>query len=85
MRIYMQLPPGEDHTLRYFQLILQPDLLQGWWLVTEAGIQGGPSRIKRQYFDSQDTAFAVFTGSRDAQLMKGYRVMFVQGQDMPVA
>ena len=79
MRIYMQTPPMEDKAPRFYQLYLQPDLLGGWSLVKEWGYQGAGGRLTRQHFEDRDSAFDAMMGVRDAQLKRGYRVIFVEG------
>lgn len=81
MRIYLQSPVMGDQSARFCHLILQPDLLQGWWVVAESGQQGGASRVKRSYYEQREAAMAAFETLRDAQLAKGLRIMFVQGQE----
>jgi predicted DNA-binding WGR domain protein len=80
MRIYLQLPAADARALRYYQLILEPDLLGGWTLVREWGQQGGSSRIKRDFFPEWEQAEAALVQARDVQIAKGFRVVFAQGQ-----
>jgi predicted DNA-binding WGR domain protein len=79
MRIYMQTQniPGEP--LRFYQLQLQPDLLGGWDLIRESGVQGGRGQAKRQYFETWDEAEKALIKLRDMQLKRGYRVVFREG------
>ncbi len=79
MRLYMQTPPVEGERLRYYQLVLQPDLLGGWSLVREWGHQGASGRMKREHFASYDEAEAALQRVREAQQQRGYRVVFCQG------
>lgn len=37
--------------------------------------------LKREVYVAQDDALAAFTKARDAQLKKGFKVMFSQGQE----
>lgn len=80
MRIYLQMPAADARSPRYYQLILEPDLLGGWTLVREWGQQGASGRVKRDHFGTWDAAEAALADARDAQLAKGYRVVFVQGE-----
>lgn len=79
MRIFMQTQPNAAESQRYYQLALQQDLLGGWTLTREWGQQGGRSSVKRETFLEQDSALAAFEQARDAQLKKGFQVMFSQG------
>lgn len=79
MRIYLQMPAADTRLVRYYQIILEPDLLGGWTLVREWGQQGAAGRVKRDYFPTWDAAEAALADARDSQLAKGYRVVFVQG------
>jgi len=81
MRIYMQTPPGMDKALRYYHLFLQEDLLDGWTLVKESGNQGSTGRLQRQHFDSHEEAQAALIKARDAQIKRGYRVVFAKGDE----
>lgn len=80
MRIYLQITDGESRVPRYYQLLLQQDLLGGWTLVREWGQQGSGGRIKREHFETREGAEAALMAARDAQVGKGYRVVFVQGE-----
>lgn len=79
MRIYMQLPSIEGKPPRFYQMLLQPDLLGGWSLVRESGIQGGKGRVKKEHFEEHDEAVEAFMNGRAAQASKGYRVVFMEG------
>jgi len=82
MRIYMQtMPEAGNESPRYAQITLEQDLLGGWILHRETGIQGGKAMLKREVYVGQDDALAAFTKARDAQLKKGFKVMFSQGQE----
>ena len=80
MRLYLQTPPTADAP-HYVQIVLEQDLLGGWTLYREAGIQGGKATLKREQFLDRDDAIAAFEKARDTQLKRGYRVMFSQGLD----
>lgn len=84
MRIYMQIPAHDQHAPRYYHLLLQPDLLGGWTLIREWGVQGAAGRVKKSYFETRERAEAALIDARDAQIGKGYRVVFVQGQEKPL-
>lgn len=80
MRIYMQLPPDGDKSPRFYHLHMQEDLLEGWTLVKESGYQGAPGRVSREHYASHDEAMQALMKARDAQLKRGYRVVFAQGE-----
>lgn len=79
MRIYMQTPLLPDEPLRYVQLQLQQDLLGGWMLIRETGVQGGRGQVKRDYFADHDKAVQALADFRDRQIRRGYRVVFREG------
>ncbi|BDU20357.1 WGR domain-containing protein [Dyella sp. GSA-30] len=83
MRIYMQTVPGTAEAPRYVQIVLEQDLLGGWTLYRETGTQGGRATLKREQYLERDEAIVAFEKARDAQLKRGYRVMFSQGQEGP--
>jgi len=83
MRIFLQQQPAANEAPRYFQLILQQDLLGGWTLVRESGQIGGKSQLKREVYLEQDEAIAAFEKARDAQLKRGFQIMFAQGAEAP--
>mgnify|MGYP001101862058 CR=1 FL=1 len=83
MRIYMQTPVHNDRPPRFYQLFVQKDLIGGWTLVKEWGAQGSPGRVVREHFDRREHAEQALLRTRDAQLQKGYRVMFTKGQERP--
>jgi len=84
MRIYMQIPALDDKPSRYYQLLLLEDLLEGWTLVREWGQQGRSGRVKRDHFEDRESAESALLRVRDMQLKRGFKVVFMQGQDQPV-
>ncbi|PLY17027.1 MAG: hypothetical protein C0631_00375 [Sedimenticola sp.] len=80
MRIYMQTPYIPPNPMRFYHLHLQKDLLGGWTLVRESGPQGGRGQLTKTHFDSWDAAEAAMIKFRDAQIKRGYRVVFREGQ-----
>jgi len=79
MRIYLQLPATGDQPPRYYQLVLQEDLLGGWTLIRESGRQDAVGRIKRENFADHEAAQRAMIKVRDSQVARGYRVVFVEG------
>ena len=79
MRLYLQTQPEGSAPPRYYQLALEQDLLGGWMLVREWGTQGGKPGGRREVYLERDAALAAFEQARDAQLRRGFRVMFAQG------
>lgn len=79
MRIYMQTLPAPEHLLRFYHLHLQQDLLGGWSLVRESGIQGRRGQVTKEYFDNRENAENTLVKRRDAQLKRGYRIVFREG------
>ena len=80
MRIYMQVKQKDQQT-RYYQLLLQQDLLDGWTLVREWGKQGSSGRVKRDHFPCRNDALSALERVRDAQLSRGFQIVFMQGID----
>jgi predicted DNA-binding WGR domain protein len=83
MRLLLQERPNGREAPRFVQLQLEADLLGGWTLVRETGQIGGRSSLRREVYLDQDTALAAFEHARDAQIKKGFQLMFVQGADAP--
>lgn len=83
MRIYLQTPVSDNTPPRFYHLFLQEDLLEGWTLVKEWGFQGSPGRVVREHFATREEAQAALLTSRDAQLKRGYQVMFAEGMGQP--
>ncbi len=83
MRIYLQSAATESEVTRFYQIILQPDLLQGWNVIREWGKQGSPGRVKKDHYTKLDDAQNALMESRDKQLGKGFRVVFVEGLEAP--
>ena len=79
MRIYMQTPHSSEEPLRYYHLHLQPDLLSGWNLVRESGIQGARGQVTKEHFEDRESAEATLIRRRDMQLRRGFRVVFREG------
>jgi predicted DNA-binding WGR domain protein len=80
MRIYMQTPVSADRPPRYYHLFLQEDLLGGWSLVRQWGFQGASGTMQREYYKTREEALDALIRYRDAQIKRGYRVMFFQGE-----
>ena len=83
MRLLLQQRPDGHEAPRFVQLQLQPDLLGGWTLLRETGQIGGRSTLKRELFNDQASALAALEAARDAQLRRGFQLMFAQGADAP--
>ncbi|WP_455203944.1 WGR domain-containing protein [Kaarinaea lacus] len=83
MRIYLQTRPDDGGNQRYYHLMLQEDLLEGWTLIKETGRQGASGKISKQQFDNREDAEMAMLKLRDSQLKRGYHVVFVQGQTRP--
>lgn len=82
MRVYMQMIEDPDKAPRFYLLMLQEDLINGWNLVREWGQQGLPGRVKKDHFDSRDAAEHALLKVRDAQVKRGYRVVYMRGADL---
>ena len=65
------------------QLSLAPDLLGGWELLRESGQTGGRGQLRRELFLQQEPARQAFEKARDAQLKRGFQVMFTSGEPHP--
>jgi predicted DNA-binding WGR domain protein len=83
MRMLLQQRPDGREAPRFVQLMLEPDLLGGWALVRETGQIGGRSQLKREQYLDQASAQVALEQARDAQLKKGFQLMFVQGAEAP--
>jgi len=79
MRIYMQTLQSPETPLRFYHLHLQPDLLGGWSLVRESGLQGKRGTLKRNHYETREEAVTAMERLRDRQLRRGYRIMFREG------
>jgi predicted DNA-binding WGR domain protein len=78
MRIYMQIPPGDAGPPRFYHLHLQEDLIGGWTLIREWGYQGAGGRMVKDHYPDRESAQNALLAVRDAQLKKGYQVVFMQ-------
>jgi len=83
MRIYMQFNDLDSGPLRFYHLMLQQDLLGGWFLISESGIQGSPGRVTKKQFNEFAEAEAALLAARDRQLKKGYKVVFIKALNQP--
>ena len=81
MRVYMQTMAEADKLPRFYQLVLQEDLLNGWTLVREWGNQGSSGRVKKDHFSSREDAQHALLKVRDAQLKRGFRVVYMRGEE----
>ena len=76
----MQIPPSDGSAPRFYHLHLQEDLIDGWTLVREWGFQGSGGRVMRDHYPDREAAEAAMLQVRDAQLKKGFQVVFMQAQ-----
>ena len=83
MRLLMQQKPLAGEAPKYVQLMLQQDLLGGWTLLRETGQMGGRSTLKREQYADQASALNALEVARDAQLKRGFQLMFAQGAEAP--
>jgi len=83
MRLLLQQKPAAGEAPKYVQLMLQQDLLGGWTLLRETGQIGGKAQLKRELYLDHVAAITAFENARDAQVRKGFLVMFAQGADAP--
>lgn len=81
MRIYMQTAVTDDQPLRFYHLMLQQDLLDGWIVIREWGYQGARGRTRRDLYKDYAAAQRELLKLRDAQLERGYRVVFMSGSE----
>jgi len=79
----MQTPVAENQSPRYYHLHLEKDLFEGWIVTKEWGAQGASGRVLKKYFKTIDEAEDEITISRDKQIKRGYRVVFIEGQTNP--
>ena len=77
----MQTVADADKFPRFYQLLLQEDLINGWTLVREWGQQGAAGRVKKDHFACREDAQRALLKVRDAQLQRGYRVVYMRGED----
>ncbi|MCB1904926.1 MAG: WGR domain-containing protein, partial [Gammaproteobacteria bacterium] len=68
----MQTKYSQEQPLRFYHLHLQPDLLGGWMLIRETGLQGGSGKITREYFEQREAAEEKMIQRLDYQLSRGY-------------
>ena len=80
MRLYMQIPPSDAGSPKFYYLHLQEDLLDGWTLVRECGFQGAGGRMVKDHYVDKESAEKAMLVIRDAQLKKGYQVVFMQAR-----
>lgn len=83
MRIFLQTQPAPGEPPKYYKLLLEQDLFGGWSLLREWGQQGTRTSVKREQYLDLAAAQLALEKARDAQLRKGFRVMFSQGAEVP--
>ncbi len=79
MQVLLQTPVLEQQAQKFYQLILQEDLLGGWTLIRQWGFLGSRGSSKQQYYVNADDAQKALCEYRDKQLRLGFRVVFAQG------
>ncbi len=75
----MQTHVVEGEPLKFYHLILQQDLLDGWVVIREWGYQGVRGKTRREIYQDYEEAQRVLLNLRDQQLNRGYRVVFMSG------
>lgn len=81
MHIYMQHITADRKSPRFYHVMLQQDLLDGWSLIREWGVQGSPGRVKRDHHLTRQDAITALISVRDAQIRRGFQVVFMQGEE----
>ncbi len=79
MRIYLQKSAEGPSPPKFYQVLIQQDLIEGWILVREWGNQGSGGRVKREHFATREAAEQALEEAREAQVKRGYQVMFIEG------
>lgn len=79
----MQTNPGLGNIPRFYHLHLEPDLFEGWMLTKESGAQGSKGRVKMTHYNDIQEAEDALQKLRDAQIKRGYKVVFIEGQSSP--
>lgn len=83
MRIYLQKSADGNDTPRFYHIVLQEDLIGGWTLVREWGVQGARGRVVQKNFATLEQAQEEMVRIRDQQIRNGFRVVFTQGLTTP--
>jgi len=83
MRLYLQIPAVEHRPPRFYQLIIQADLIGGWTLIRESGYQGNSGKIQRSHHDSYEEVLDLMMKWRDKQINRGFKVVYMKGMDAP--
>lgn len=83
MRVYLQIPAVENQVARFYQIMIQPDLLQGWNVIRESGQQGSRGRVTTEHYATYEEAQTALERLRDRQLARGFQVVFVKGLESP--
>lgn len=83
MRLYMQNNADDGKESRFYQLLLQPDLISGWTLIRETGYQGKTGRVQQTHYDSHDEAIEALMEWRDKQIKRGFQIVYMKGMDKP--
>lgn len=79
----MQYSDITSGLVRFSQIMLQQDMLGGWLLVSESGLQGEPGRVTRKQFASTEEAEEALVKARDNLIAKGYKLVFLKGMEPP--
>jgi predicted DNA-binding WGR domain protein len=81
MHIYLQNIAAGKKSPRFYHLMLQKDLLEGWTLIREWGAQGSPGRVRCDHHLTREDAISALINVRDAQIRRGFQVVFSQGEE----
>ncbi len=79
MRIYLQRPESDNDPARFYQLILQPDLLGGATLIRQWGRLGERGSHRKTLFHSLEEAQQELENLRKRLQEQGYTTTFIQG------
>ncbi len=78
----MQNQPSPEQPLRFYQLQIQQDLLGGWIVVRESGVQGSRGQVTSEHFDQREEAEQRLIHFRDMQIKRGYRIVYREGAQL---
>ncbi len=79
MRIYLQKPETDGEPARFYQLILQPDLLGGATLIRQWGRLGSRGTHRSTPFPDLEQAQAELETRCRRLQQQGYHITFRQG------
>ena len=79
MKAYLQRVNPENHSIWFYSIQIQPDLLGRWHVIREWGRIGSSGTLRKTPYADHEAALLALESLRNQLTQKGYRVVMQEG------